>query len=209
MIEVTDRDTWEPERFHSVGSGQSWKQTYEGILVRSEASERRTKGEPSTLRRIIDDFGDEIADACQMVSVPVQLGSDAQNAAANAAADHVPVHRNALGPVAQVPRFVMEDAGELECVRASGHRSNEYVIALVRIEFPKFASEDHLVVRHERQTASAIVDDVEVAAEVRVPHEALLFADEMLQAEAEVDPGQKLDAGRLGVGLGSRGRLRI
>lgn len=73
---IVDRDTFDPWRFHSVAGRASvnvWKQTAGGILVRGEESERRTKGEPETLRRIIGEFGNDIAEACETVNVPAPL----------------------------------------------------------------------------------------------------------------------------------------
>lgn len=49
---------WAPDKFHSVaGAPIIWKQTPRGILVHGEESERRTRGEPTTLRRIWGQYG--------------------------------------------------------------------------------------------------------------------------------------------------------
>lgn len=54
-------------------SKRAWKLTDEGVLVENEDTERRTKGEPTTLTRIVEDFGDAIAEASELTDVPEQL----------------------------------------------------------------------------------------------------------------------------------------
>ena len=116
---------------------------------------------------------------------------------ADAAADHVPVDRKTLGAIAQVPRNVMKHAGRFQGADSRGGGPLERVVALVGIERAEFAAEDRLVVRDERRAPAPVVDDVELPAEVRVPHEARIFADEMLHADVKVEARQELDAGRL------------
>jgi hypothetical protein len=76
-LPIVDHDRWSPRRYHSVeGADIIWRQTSEGIEVLNEGV-RRTKGEPTTLRRIVRDYGDEIADARELLGgrsgPPLQL----------------------------------------------------------------------------------------------------------------------------------------
>lgn len=75
QIRITDKDTWDPRRFHAVkgGGGHTWKVTDKGILVKDDDTPRRTKGEPSTLRRIYDRFLEEIVSVSSFTGVPQQL----------------------------------------------------------------------------------------------------------------------------------------
>ena len=119
-------------------------------------------------------------------------------------------HRAALGPVAQVPRHVTEDACELERARASRRGYFENVVALGRVERAEFISHDDLVVRHDRHAAETIIDNVDINTDVPIPHEALfVVTGETLDTDVRVEPGQKLQTGRLSVGLGWWGRLRV
>lgn len=75
MVEIVDRDAWSPRRFHAVkdGVGHAWKVTDGGIWVQGEDSVRRSKGEPSTLRRIYDRFLEIIVQVHVDTGVPQQL----------------------------------------------------------------------------------------------------------------------------------------
>lgn len=78
---------WEVRRFHRPAfslsvpvddpamavNERAWKLTDEGVLVENEDTERRTKGEPTTLTRIVETYGDAIAEASELVEVPEQL----------------------------------------------------------------------------------------------------------------------------------------
>src|SRR6185295_3122879 len=57
-----------------------------------------------------------------------------------------------------------------------------------------------LVVRRKRRASCPVVDEIHVAAEVRVPHEAWILLREMFGAEAEVVARQELNR-PLGRGL--------
>lgn len=82
---VQDCDVWDVRRYHRASFGppaepraddalkRAWKLTDEGVLVENEDTERHTKGEPKTLRRIVDTFGDAIAEASELTGVPKQL----------------------------------------------------------------------------------------------------------------------------------------
>ena len=72
-VPIVDQESWCPRRFHSVeGAEIIWRQTDEGIEVKDEGV-RRTKGEPTTLRRIVKDYGHLIDAACEYTDVPRQL----------------------------------------------------------------------------------------------------------------------------------------
>lgn len=59
---MVNEETWEPRLWHRVSGGENtWRQTSEGIEVRGEGEVRRTKGEPITLTKIVDTWGDRIA----------------------------------------------------------------------------------------------------------------------------------------------------
>ncbi len=76
---------WDVRRFHRPDFGpgahpdgddavrHAWKLTSEGVLVENEDTERRTKGAPTTLTRIVEDFGDAIVEASELTDVPEQL----------------------------------------------------------------------------------------------------------------------------------------
>jgi hypothetical protein len=73
VLPIKDRDpAWEPGRWHAVNADREiptfvYRVTRDGIFVQGEPSERRTKGEPSTLRRIHDEYGDLILHACSIL----------------------------------------------------------------------------------------------------------------------------------------------
>lgn len=71
-LRITNHEgTWAPYQFHSAYDAPIvWKQTPQGILVRGEESERRTRGEPTTLRRIWGQYGDVIRSVLSLVSAP-------------------------------------------------------------------------------------------------------------------------------------------
>jgi len=78
MIPVLDKGPWEPRRWHCIHDGPreakiTWRQTDEGIEVRGKEGVMRTKGEPTTLTRIVDSYGELIAEACNLTNVPAQL----------------------------------------------------------------------------------------------------------------------------------------
>src|SRR5262249_6254038 len=106
-------------------------------------------------------------------------------------AQHVPVHRLAFLAIAEMSRDVMEHGRELERLRPHRQRPFEDVVTLVRVEMPELVAHDHLVVGEERGAADAIVEDVEFAAEIRVPGEALVVAAEVLGVEMEGVAGKK------------------
>jgi hypothetical protein len=82
----------------------------------------------------------------------------------------------------------MEVEGVLESIVPPRQRPTEDVVALIRIEAAEFAAHDHLIVRVERQPAGGVVDDVEVAAEVGIPLEALILARQLLRPQIERRP---------------------
>lgn len=90
-------ESWSPDLFHSVGSGTIvWRQIPEGILVKTEESERRTRGEPVTLRKIVSSYGREIDYASAISSVPKQLiaGVIAAESHGNPVAERREAHLN-------------------------------------------------------------------------------------------------------------------
>jgi len=72
---VEDCETWDPERFHRIKGtkGHIWKIVPEGVLVQGESSVRRTRGEPKTLTRIKDRFGELMEQVFLDTGVPIQL----------------------------------------------------------------------------------------------------------------------------------------
>lgn len=73
-LKVMNVEPWEPRLWHKVfGAKNIWRQTSEGIEVRGEKGPRRTKGEPSTLTRIIDTWGEQIDHACTVLNLPREL----------------------------------------------------------------------------------------------------------------------------------------
>ena len=83
-------------------------------------------------------------------------------------------------------RLVIEDAGHFDTVRPQRCGSAQDVVALIRIEVANLIAENRLVVGDELEAAGAVVDDVELAAEVHVPHEHQILAGDVLGGESEL-----------------------
>jgi hypothetical protein len=104
----------------------------------------------------------------------------------------------------QVTRDVVEHSRRFDRGDAARRRAFEGVVPLVRIECAEFTAEDRLVVRDERRPPEAVINDVELTPEVRVPDVAPLFSEEVFHADVEIEPRQEFDRRR-----GGRRRLRV
>src|SRR5581483_3537995 len=87
------------------------------------------------------------------------------------APENVPRHGKALGPIAQVPRLVVEDTGDLGAGRgdAARRRRLQRVVALIRVELPELVAEHGLVVDSDRAASDDVVGEVDRTAEMRFP----------------------------------------
>lgn len=83
-LPIADRDVWTPERWHGrpPGAGSlsprtdylTWRVVDEGIEVAMvSGTVRRTKGDPTTLRRIIDDYADQILHWADVFGITEQV----------------------------------------------------------------------------------------------------------------------------------------
>ena len=105
--------------------------------------------------------------------------------------EHVPIDRAQFETVAEMARRVMKQRGNLDAVRAQRGREIEEVVALVWIEAAKLLAEHGLVVDRKGRAAAAIVDQVHIAAEVRVPDEPRIVARQVVGAQVEVETRKK------------------
>jgi hypothetical protein len=77
--------------------------------------------------------------------------------------------------------LMVENRRDLDLRQAAGSGPLEDVVSLIGIEDAELVAEHRLVIGEERQAADAIIDDVDLAAKVRIPDEAPV-----------VNPGQEL-----------------
>jgi soluble lytic murein transglycosylase-like protein len=74
MLRIHDQDVWSPDRYHSIEQGTVvYKLTEGGILVKGQEQERRTKGQPLTLSRIMARYIGAIRDAAGEFAISEQL----------------------------------------------------------------------------------------------------------------------------------------
>lgn len=66
---VFDEEDTDIDAPHSVGGSYHWSVTPSGIVVLGEPAARRTKGAPSTMTRIVQTYGDIIAEASALSDV--------------------------------------------------------------------------------------------------------------------------------------------
>src|SRR5437899_41043 len=104
----------------------------------------------------------------------------------------VPCDRKAFEPVAQMPRFVMKEAGDLSLSDAPRRRELEDVVPLIRIERTEFVAENRLVVRNAVDAANDVVDHIDLATKVRVPREPRIVDLESVRGEMELGARQEL-----------------
>jgi len=121
----------------------------------------------------------------------------------------IPRHGQAfgLGAVAQVARYVMEKGHDLcRLTQSLRQRPFERIDPLVRIEWTKFAAEHGFVIEDDAGAARHVIGQIEGAAEMCVPGEALIYdrrrrglrPDEPGRVHMEIVTGEKFRAGRCG-----------
>src|SRR5436190_2416705 len=140
----------------------------------------------------------------EQVAVRTNAQGPPPNVALDGDAEHVPIHRYDLEPIAKMSRRVMQQRGNLVSMRARRCRQVEEIVSLVGIEPAEFLAEDRLVVGGERRSPDSVVDKIHLAAEVGVQDEPRIVLREVLGAEVEIVAREKLDRALGGNGRGAR-----
>src|SRR4051794_31643469 len=93
-----------------------------------------------------------------------------------------------------MPRHVMKDKPDLVCTEKPRGPGFERVVALIRIEGTELAAKNRFVVGDNSRPSSGVAEDVEFAAEVRVPAKLLaVVAAEHVSLELKVVPREEVE----------------
>src|SRR5206468_3034810 len=127
-----------------------------------------------------------------------QIGTDRHHRAADRdlphdpRAEYVPRNREALLTIAEMTRHVVEHARNFSPPGPHRPGDLERVIRLVRIECAELISKDGFVIADNGYAAVDVIDQIDRAAEVRVPREARVVNRQRGGAKLEIVMRQEL-----------------
>src|ERR1019366_7140778 len=141
-------------------------------------------------------------------ALEVNRGAPGRHAAERPHAHDVPRDRKILRSIAEMTRHVVQHARDFRRARAQRRRRLERVIALVRIEEPQLIAEHRFVVHENVRAAGDVVDQIDIAAKVRLPREPRIVDRQRVPRQMKVVVREEIGRRRRRFGPRQR-RLRI